>query len=299
MAPKINYMSKVEIHINDIEQNPCCPHGPSVLFERIFQDGRRKKFYACSACRDRKLCPFYLEEEQIVKRNEKTTDMQKESSCFNNHATKFKIYLKLLSRINKREVYYCETCNMLIADNSKKDHDKCNLSEILKEKELRTPSHIFSPKSESKFQAQYFFTDESLKVIVQLMNDLEIKKVLCIGVPSVYEYVKNNLSMKTFLLDIDDRYCNFFSTTDFCVYNMFNHYFFGGHKSREVYEDFLKENPADKLLVIIDPPFGGRVELISNTLSTLEKEWKRLNNISGDKTLPVALIFPYFHEKTS
>lgn len=42
------------LNLEQLEQNPYCVHGPTVLFAN-----KLKKFYACSACRDHKLCSFY------------------------------------------------------------------------------------------------------------------------------------------------------------------------------------------------------------------------------------------------
>merc|ERR1711931_139379 len=43
----------------EIEDRPCCEHGPTLLFERFFKDKTSRKFFACSACRDRKQCTFF------------------------------------------------------------------------------------------------------------------------------------------------------------------------------------------------------------------------------------------------
>lgn len=44
----------------------------------------------------------------------------------------------------------------------------------------------------------------------------------------------------------------------------------------------------------MDPPFGGRVEPLADTVNTIIKEYQKINN-SKDK-LPVFWIFPYFME---
>jgi hypothetical protein len=43
-------------HLENLSLNPYCNHGPTVIFSN-----KSKKFYACSACRDHKLCNFYTE----------------------------------------------------------------------------------------------------------------------------------------------------------------------------------------------------------------------------------------------
>lgn len=44
----------------------------------------------------------------------------------------------------------------------------------------------------------------------------------------------------------------------------------------------------------MDPPFGGRVEPIANTLKQIEAEYQLLNETTD--VLPVFLFFPYFME---
>lgn len=34
--------------------------GPTLLFERFFEKKEPRRFFACSACRDRKQCPFFF-----------------------------------------------------------------------------------------------------------------------------------------------------------------------------------------------------------------------------------------------
>lgn len=44
----------------------------------------------------------------------------------------------------------------------------------------------------------------------------------------------------------------------------------------------------------MDPPFGGRMEPIAQTLKLIEKQYQEVNNIN--EKLPVFLFFPYFME---
>ena len=46
------------LNLEDLTLNPYCRHGPAVLFSN-----KIKKFYACSACREHKLCNFYVQYE--------------------------------------------------------------------------------------------------------------------------------------------------------------------------------------------------------------------------------------------
>merc|ERR1712017_62447 len=59
------------------ENTPFCEHGPTILFERYFVDKPPKRFFACSACRDRKQCAFFQWEDE--KMTEGKTLVQKQT----------------------------------------------------------------------------------------------------------------------------------------------------------------------------------------------------------------------------
>ena len=42
--------------------------GPTILFERFYGKGKSRKFYACSACRDRKQCAFFHWQDEKLTR---------------------------------------------------------------------------------------------------------------------------------------------------------------------------------------------------------------------------------------
>lgn len=41
---------------------PLCEHGPTILFRKLNENTKEisDEYFACSACRDRKICSFYL-----------------------------------------------------------------------------------------------------------------------------------------------------------------------------------------------------------------------------------------------
>ena len=59
---------------------------------------------------------------------------------------------------------------------------------------------------------------------------------------------------------------------------MFNHHFFSGPQSHDVFERFLTEDSGKRVAMVIDPPFGGMVEALAATVSKTEKTWQ---NVSG------------------
>lgn len=70
-------MSGLEVIIEDLRSHPQCPHGPTLLFSRKSNNVKRN-FFACSACRDRKLCSFFLYEEDKHKYNAKIWEQKRE-----------------------------------------------------------------------------------------------------------------------------------------------------------------------------------------------------------------------------
>lgn len=46
----------------------------------------------------------------------------------------------------------------------------------------------------------------------------------------------------------------------------------------------------------MDPPFGGRVEPLVQTLKELTDSYRKITDISDDGLLPVLWTFPYFSE---
>ena len=73
----------------------------------------------------------------------------------------------------------------------------------------------------------------------------------------------------------------FYSKKKYCRYNMFNHHFFRGAKSEAVYREFLTDSAEDStsggLLVIMDPPFGGLVDVLAHTMKCINNDWKQAN----------------------
>lgn len=87
----------------------------------------------------------------------------------------------------------------------------------------------------------------------------------------------------------------FYSKEQYLLYNMFNHYFFDGDPGLQVYHKFL-ESSKDKLAVVVDPPFGGKTELLSNTLNMISQEYQRLHG-DGAQDISSNHTFKYLQFK--
>ena len=67
---------------------------------------------------------------------------------------------------------------------------------------------------------------------------------------------------------------------DLLVYNMFNHHFFDGPAGRAVYDQFLMDSGKEnqRLALVMDPPFGGKVDVLSHTIGIIGSDYRRLNS---------------------
>lgn len=142
------------IDMENIANNPLCPHGPTILFEK--QDETKRRFYSCSACRDFKACQFYqletseFSQEDLVKWNEIYKQNQPSYKEARENLKKIKL-MKMHKRI------YCKTCNKFIV--KKKLKSKCaklkhDLLVGIKKIHLTRPSSfILNPKAKDETNA--------------------------------------------------------------------------------------------------------------------------------------------------
>ncbi|XP_028141323.1 rRNA N6-adenosine-methyltransferase ZCCHC4 [Diabrotica virgifera virgifera] len=281
----------VQVIEKDIRNHPCCPHGPTILFSRKIEDETRR-YFACSACRDRKQCNFLLWEDEKSKNKETfwATENQKFVKGINHR----KMFLNL-NEISSQDVSkrsFCSTCNMFCRDDEK--HSTHKVVKGLTDLQLRHPSTILPALDDSKREAQYHFSETSVTVIMDIFKELGYRNVICIGTPRIHEYIQSNCDqMSSILLDIDKRFHNFFGPLQFCWYNMFNNHFFF-KEAKDVFIDFLQSDGGKDMVIITDPPFGGRTELISATFKSINNQYQKLNQTQN--TLPMFWIYPYYME---
>lgn len=219
---------------------PSCEHGPCVLFERKTIKGLSKKFFACSAARNRKICNIYVTYERFMKGKYKKRPLDNTLS------------------IGKRPLESCDMTN--------------KRSSIL-------------PRSYNTLYEQFFFTDDCCLNIVNIILELKFKRVISVGCPKIHERLSKNSPIDSFLLDIDDRFTEYFDNEHYFKYNMFNNYFFEERKN--IFIEKLKK-PL-KTLIIIDPPFGGVLSLIEYSITSL------INEVHGTTNLIV--VMPFFMNK--
>lgn len=239
-------------------KHPSCEHGPTILFRRWVGNSGLKstKFFACSAFRDRKDCPIYVKYDELDRYNRKRNEER----------------------------------NRFVEDKSG------TKSKLLKQS-TTTPTRILPALSFDKANAQYFFTDQSTNIIIDVLtNQLNSKNILCIGTPKLHEVIQNkrkvdgNFRSNSLLLDLDDRYQDYFPET-FYKFNMCNGHLYGfSCKSKE------NEYKFQRLLefftvcdcIILDPPFGVLISVISHSLRTI---WDCIGKVN------TVWIFPMYFKK--
>ncbi|XP_060887103.1 rRNA N6-adenosine-methyltransferase ZCCHC4 [Labrus mixtus] len=283
---------------------PCCPHGPTLLFEKVGKRGEKgRRFYACSACRDRKDCKFFQwEDDKVSEVRLLAREAENKSKGPPYSQQEYCNRFRKFSSLRVDEKKFCQDCQTLLLPTEHEAHSSHGTSYVTAA-QLRRPSVLLRPLHNKKSNAQYLFTDRSAHFLIDTLAGLGYRKVLCVGTPRLHELIKQrnlepkNEPMKSLLLDIDFRYAQFYSRDEFCHYNMFNHHFFGGEASSGVLQTFLSDSDGEKVVMVADPPFGGLVKPLANSFSLMSQMWKKLQSPdSSNSDLSMMWIFPYFFE---
>ncbi|KAM4709027.1 rRNA N(6)-adenosine-methyltransferase ZCCHC4 [Discoglossus pictus] len=287
-----------------ISTAPHCPHGPTLLFVKVSQGKQQdRKFYACSACRDRKECHFFQWEEEKVSQarhlaREQYNRSRQPPFTHKQYMSRFGDFIQL--PLSKRK--FCRDCQQLLLQDDWGGHSDHHVLGDISIPQLKRPSQLLHPLENKKTNAQYLFADRSCTFLLDTITALGFSRVLCVGTPRLHELIRLGNSpetkpkVKSLLLDIDFRYSQFYSEEEFCHYNMFNHHFFGGEVAEGVCQNFLQEDNGEGVILVTDPPFGGLVEPLAFSFQRLRDTWKTSSNANRGKELPMFWIFPYFFE---
>ena len=284
-----------------LTENPWCAHGPTILFERVRTekvDNKSLKYYACSAYRDHKECTAYFQANDDANCNVAKEKMYK-----------WKRVLKLDSNISRPSIskepkYFCRDCGELINTDliPHKNHNLISSKEC--ELFLPTLNGLLISKHSSTKEAQYHFSNDTLEVLVNqfILKDRKIR-IVCVGTPRIHEKIiatklkKRTKSVESILLDIDLRLRPIYDSCSstwgtFCHYNMFNHFFFRETEQQD-YFNFLKGD--EDVIIVTDPPFGGKCELIGRTLNAIKEDISKQRGI--ETRINIMWIFPYYMER--
>lgn len=273
----------VAVIVRDLELNPKCKHGPTILFSR-----NAKKFFSCSGLRSTEC--FYLDFDKFKQENINEYSYQAEEEAPINGLN----YADVI-KLQRSERIYCKTCGLFIGTTmGHKSHD---VVRDVSDDQLAQPSLFLPQLDDDKLNAQYFFDDNTLDFICSIFESLNLSKIVLLGAPRLHDYIRNKKpGLRSLLLDIDDRFQAFNLPDNFIRYNMFNNNFFDGTEHEKIFCEFLKDDDVLKSqhIVFTDPPFAGRTELLAYNLKTISSLYNRVN--SHHKVLPVMWVFPYFNE---
>ncbi|KAF7248303.1 rRNA N6-adenosine-methyltransferase ZCCHC4 [Varanus komodoensis] len=172
---------------------PHCPHGPTLLFAKILEgkeEGRR--FYACSACRERKDCNFFQWENEKVSEarlatREKYNQSHQPPFSHTDNVERYKEFIVLPQSERK----FCRECQQLLLPQEWGRHSGHQVLNSVSFAQLKKPSQLLSPLENKKTNAQYLFTDRSCQFLLDLIVTQGFKRVLCVGTPrSILEAVE-------------------------------------------------------------------------------------------------------------
>nr|CAB3267889.1 zinc finger CCHC domain-containing protein 4 [Phallusia mammillata] len=289
---------EVRFYPNWFQHAPQCPHGPMLLFER-FVKGKQvsKRFYACSANRDRKDCQAFIWENDHLADDKVANQHLKKSQT-----DEIRLTFEEIEAAAPENRHYCYECQkFFITKSGMKSHIKHRTMKNITTNDLLQPSRYFlSAKQNDKVHAQYFLSQRSTSFLQQQLEKLGTTHVLCIGMPRLHEMIQvanlKNGPMKSLLMDIDDRYISFWPSDKFARFNMFNHYLFT-QSGEKIFNKFVSDasQNQNQLAVVLDPPFGGLVDCIAESLKWI-KEQHSSNSKHQTSKLLILWLFPYFME---
>ncbi|XP_075242975.1 rRNA N(6)-adenosine-methyltransferase ZCCHC4-like [Convolutriloba macropyga] len=296
---------------------PSCAHGPMILFQRNFgtkegsvnlehpnkttktddEVSTNKKFFSCSAYRDRKLCSFFysiddkkLKNSELI--NERAIVAKAQNETYD-HKELYKNF-KELALIDAANRKFCRDTNMFMrrmgtscrfTDVMGNDHMQCFASNRLvsgiPENLIANPLKLFSPQNAKTGEAQFYFSKQTAEHLKSISD--QYSNVLGVGTPSLLFQLSemapkdaNEKSKNCFCLDIDWKLSQVFAPKRFAQFNMCNQFFFTelGQKSFEKFVQSTKAegNNNSKTLVVIDPPYGVKLDLIGRLVTFLNEK---------------------------
>ncbi|CAB0005550.1 unnamed protein product [Nesidiocoris tenuis] len=278
-------MSIVHVDCSTIADNPHCPHGPMVKFTKRVKNAT-KVFYGCSACRDPKECPFHLNLGEVLSEAKLRVIAEAKSRLSEGRSsTVCRRVRRECGKLEKGQRRYCRMCFEFVLPVDKKRHKGHDLLLRITDKQLRTPSFFLAAKTNDKKEAQYWFDGRTKTFLASIPSIIGANAVLCVGTPTVFE-ILHTKNVPSFLLDIDSRYMTFYDVHEFAWFNMFNFHFLSDET--ENLKNLQRLLDTDKTCIILDPPFGCRLELLSYTVD-------RLRQLCTGESF-VFLVLPYFME---
>ena len=160
MDPRAEFKANTagaKVIFGDKSEKPKCPHGPTVLFEKVTK-GVAKQFFACSAYRDRKFCDFFhVKNEKVTSGKTVKWAVQRKDLIRNKeHSKLYGDFLTLTSH-DENSLIFCQDCGILgEAGKQFETEHKSHKSTTVQKEDLSRPSQIIDAESRTRKEAQYF-----------------------------------------------------------------------------------------------------------------------------------------------
>lgn len=173
---KITRETKTEVIFDNFVNNPCCSHGPTILFSKRVKN-EIIKYYACSAQRDRKFCSFYLKAGEKFKNIEiwKQNALKFKQSI--NHRKMF-LLLHEIKSLKPSQRVFCLTCSIFVLYKEVHKHERHKLINGVTDHHILNPTELLSPCEVDKSEAQYWFTKSTVEDIVKIFETLQYRFVI-------------------------------------------------------------------------------------------------------------------------
>lgn len=292
---------------------PTCKHGPGLLFERFYPDRLPRKFFACSACRDRADCPLFAWADEVDSSSPSKGHSAPSIAAASASGGALLRKVICLKKASSRK--FCRTCQQLVDPAGRRqEHEGHDILVGLSKPQLLAPTTwLLEPASASKKRAQILFDKPTVDFLLGLLSSLNFRRILCIGVPRVHEAIQKahwqhgnkkgssaHDGPTSYLLDLDGRFDQFYGRDQFCRFNMFNGHVFD-HDAGKAMAAFART--AD--CILMDPPYGGPPPALAATLRQLwgmrDADASPCPDVlaqggMGDGALPTLFFFPYFSE---
>ena len=113
------------------------------MFKRVV-NGAERSFFACSACRDRKDCSFFLwADEKVTPSKKKAWKLLREKIIpIINHARLYEKFVMLLEKPPEQRAF-CHTCSsLLFSSETAENHDGHDITLGISEHLLTHPSEV-------------------------------------------------------------------------------------------------------------------------------------------------------------
>ena len=80
-----------------------------------------------------------------------------------------------MMKVTEIQRYYCKTCSKFDLPNYKKKHEEHEIIENVSDYDLIHPTKFLEPLENSKKEAQYLFSDASVKIITDILLEQNCK----------------------------------------------------------------------------------------------------------------------------